>query len=341
MESNRLLSDNYIKINHIASKCMRLFAILILLYWVFTYIGGQCNIVLLCSCMGVCCILTLIPTIFIDLLKNNEGKCIKYVVIALAVLICSILNTTLSYTAMIVWIFPMLVASLYYNKTMVLYTALLSTVGVFAADIVNYRLCDLVIPPAHDDFADNMILVIAPCVIAIFIMSFVSYFIVSRNSTMLNNVIDHAEEVKTNQKELIYAFAELSESKSKSTGEHIKRVAKYMEVLGKASGFDDDYSTHTCDTRSCTTATPTHSDATVSNTTFPVGSTEPKYKNKTDSAARHPPSATVFALMPIPPSAAGNQIAAHTFTAAVSANQISAAAARRRAVGSLSSFSHL
>ena len=169
---------------------MRLFVILILLYWVFTYIGGQCNIVILCSCMSVCCILTLIPTIFIDLLKNNEGKCIKYVVIALAVLICSILNTTLSYTAMIVWIFPMLVASLYYNKTMVLYTALLSTVGVFAADIVNYRLCDLVIPPAHDDFADNMILVIAPCVIAIFIMSFVSYFIVSRNSTMLNNVID-------------------------------------------------------------------------------------------------------------------------------------------------------
>ena len=203
--------------------------------------GGQCNIVILGSCMSVCCILTLIPTIFIDVLKNNESKSIKYVVIALAVLICSILNTTLSYTAMIVWIFPMLVASLYYNKTMVLYTALLSTVGVFAADIVNYRLCDLVIPPAHDDFADNMILVIAPCVIAIFIMSFVSYFIVSRNSTMLNNVIDHAEEVKTNQKELIYAFAELSESKSKSTGEHIKRVAKYMEVLGKASGFDDDY----------------------------------------------------------------------------------------------------
>ena len=86
-----------------------------------------------------------------------------------------------------------------------------------------------------------MILFIAPCVIAIFLMSFVSYFIVSRNSSMLNNVIEHSEEVKTNQKELIYAFAELSESKSKSTGEHIKRVAKYMEVLGKASGFDDDY----------------------------------------------------------------------------------------------------
>ena len=199
---------------------MRLFVILILLYCVFTYIGGKCSFVILCSWIGVCCILALTPTVFIDMLKNNQGKCIKYIVIALAVLICTILSTTLSYTAMIVWIFPMLVASLYYNKTMVLYTALLSTLGVFGADIANYRLCDLVIPPVHADFADNMILFIAPCVIAIFLMSFVSYFIVSRNSSMLNNVIEHSEEVKTNQKELIYAFAELSESKSKSTGEH-------------------------------------------------------------------------------------------------------------------------
>lgn len=241
MESNRLLRDNYIKINHIASKCMRLFVLLIILYWIVTYIGGRCNFVILCSCMSACCILALFPTLFIDILKNNKGKCIKYIVIALAVFICTIMSSILSYSAMIVWIFPMLVASLYYNKTMVLYTALLSTMGVLAADVINYGLIDFAVPPVHEDFADNMILVIAPCVLAIFLMSFVSYFIVSRNSTMMDNVIDHAEEVKTNQKELIYAFAELSESKSKSTGEHIKRVAEYMKVLGKASGFDDDY----------------------------------------------------------------------------------------------------
>ncbi|MBO5260963.1 MAG: HD-GYP domain-containing protein [Coprococcus sp.] len=241
MESNRLLSDNYIKINHIASKCMRLFIILVLVYWILTVIGGQCNFVILSCSMGFCVMLSLCPTIFIDLLKNDISKCIKYFVIAIAVAECTILCSVLSYTAMIVWLFPLLIASLYYNKTMVLYTALLSTVGVFSADIVNYRLSDMVIPPVHEDFADNMILSIAPCVFAIFLMSFVSYYIVSRNSIMLTNVIDHSSEVKTNQKELIYSFAELSESKSKSTGEHIKRVSKYMEVLGKASGFDDEY----------------------------------------------------------------------------------------------------
>ena len=40
---------------------------------------------------------------------------------------------------------------------------------------------------------------------------------------------------------MIYAFAEISESKSKVTGDHIRRVAEYMRVLGEASGFTTDY----------------------------------------------------------------------------------------------------
>lgn len=143
--------------------------------------------------------------------------------------------------ALVVWIFPILLTSLYYNKTLVVFTALMSTVGVILADFINLTYCDFMVAPIYMDYTDSMVLSVFPCVITILILSLVAYFIVSRNSTMLNSVIDNAEEVKSNQKELIFAFAELSESKSKYTGEHIKRVADYMRVLGKASGFDDDY----------------------------------------------------------------------------------------------------
>ena len=47
--------------------------------------------------------------------------------------------------------------------------------------------------------------------------------------------------MQQNENYLIYAFSEISESKSKETGEHIRRVAEYMKVLGKASGFDPEY----------------------------------------------------------------------------------------------------
>ena len=152
-----------------------------------------------------------------------------------------ILSSVFSHMALVVWIFPILLTSLYYNKTLVVFTALMSTVGVILADFINLTYCDFMVAPIYLDYTDSMVLSVFPCVITILILSLVAYFIVSRNSTMLNSVIDNAEEVKSNQKELIFAFAELSESKSKYTGEHIKRVADYMRVLGKASGFDDDY----------------------------------------------------------------------------------------------------
>ena len=220
---------------------MRFFVALVVALWAFAFFSRECNLVVVTICMVLCCIFSLIPTLVIDFFKHDRNEAIKYVVICIAVFNCMILSSVFSHMALVVWIFPILLTSLYYNKTLVVFTALMSTVGVILADFINLTYCDFMVAPIYMDYTDSMVLSVFPCVITILILSLVAYFIVSRNSTMLNSVIDNAEEVKINQKELIFAFAELSESKSKYTGEHIKRVADYMRVLGKASGFDDDY----------------------------------------------------------------------------------------------------
>lgn len=43
-----------------------------------------------------------------------------------------------------------------------------------------------------------------------------------------------------NQLEIIFAFAEISESKSEQTGKHIKRVAEYMKILGSYYGLSEE-----------------------------------------------------------------------------------------------------
>lgn len=241
MEGNRLLSDNYIKINHIAANCMRIFAVLIVALWIFASLSGECDMFVVSVCMLICFAISFIPTLVIDIFKHEKSQAIKYIVVIIAVINCIILNSIFSYMSVMVWIFPILLTSLYYNKTLVLFTALLSTVGLIFANFANFTIDDIVMPSLYDNFTDCMVLFVFPCVLTVIILSFVAYFIVSRNSIMLTEAIDNAEEVKSNQKELIFAFAELSESKSKSTGEHIKRVSEYMRVLGKASGFDEDY----------------------------------------------------------------------------------------------------
>lgn len=71
----------------------------------------------------------------------------------------------------------------------------------------------------------------------------VEYVAIRQDITALINL---SEEIQNTQKELIYRIGESVESRSKETGNHIRRVAKYAELLGKLYGLD----TNTCETLS-------------------------------------------------------------------------------------------
>lgn len=158
MNDNRLLKDNYIKINHIAAKCMRFFVALIVALWAFAFFSRECNLVVVTICMVLCCIFSLIPTLVIDFFKHDRNEAIKYVVICIAVFNCMILSSVFSHMALVVWIFPILLTSLYYNKTLVVFTALMSTVGVILADFINLTYCDFMVAPIYLDYTDSMVL---------------------------------------------------------------------------------------------------------------------------------------------------------------------------------------
>ena len=48
------------------------------------------------------------------------------------------------------------------------------------------------------------------------------------------------EEILQTQKDIIYTMGEIGETRSKETGNHVKRVAEYSYLLGKLGGLDDD-----------------------------------------------------------------------------------------------------
>ena len=56
-----------------------------------------------------------------------------------------------------------------------------------------------------------------------------------QNTIDSNNRLN--DEMKRTQEELILAFAEITESKSGQTGQHVKRVSEYSKVLGEALGL--------------------------------------------------------------------------------------------------------
>ena len=62
-------------------------------------------------------------------------------------------------------------------------------------------------------------------------------FIAIRND--ITQVIKLHEEIEQTQEDLIFRMGEIGETRSQETGFHVKRVAKYSELLGKLYGLDE------------------------------------------------------------------------------------------------------
>ena len=241
IRQNSVLDDNYRKINQISARCMRVMAFILLVAFVYCYLGIDIDRTLLIIFFASAILIALIPTIFINVFKFDSSPVTKYIVLFCICIICTVMLTLLSTYAFPLMTFPILIASLYYNQTFVLFASLLMSANIFLSNYLAFRFRDIFVGMNFDDFNDVLLSYVIPHIILVFGMSVVAYSIVQRNSMMINTAIDTAITMQNNQKGLIYSFAEISESKSKYTGEHIKRVAEYMKVLGKASGFDDEY----------------------------------------------------------------------------------------------------
>lgn len=246
MNQNNLMNENYIKINQISARCMRVIAIVLLIAFGYCYFVTDLDITLMIIFFATAIFVALIPTLIINVFKFDKSPLTKHIVILCICIICTIMMTLLSSYSFPIMLFPILMASLYYNQTLVLLASLLVSAGIFVSNVLSIQFKDVFIGNQFDDLYDALLGYVIPHIVIVFFMSIVAYFIVQRNSMMINTAVETAVTMENNQKGLIYSFAEISESKSKFTGEHIKRVAEYMRVLGKASGFDDDYLEKLC-----------------------------------------------------------------------------------------------
>ncbi len=241
MEQNKIKLENYKMVNRISARCMRILILFLLMSFGYCYLFTELDFYLMVIFFGVSIIIALIPTLVVNVFKYDDAPSTKIIVIVCICIIATAMLMLLSSFAFPIMLFPILIASLYYNQTLVLFTSLLMTCGILISNILSVKFNYIFTGNAYETIEETLISYATPHIFIVFGMSVVAYSIVRRNSMMIDSAIDTAVTMQDNQKGLIYSFAEISESKSKFTGEHIKRVAEYMRVLGRASGFDEEY----------------------------------------------------------------------------------------------------
>lgn len=242
MDRELLIRKNNLEVNKLAAKCLRITVLFLISLWLFTltdyYSFDKYTItIIFISCL----LLLLIPSVLVNVI-HLEKQWVKYYVIMCTLAVVFLLSLFVSYDFIILLILTLLIATLYCDRKLIVITTLVDCFCVMGTLLLRYYFieCDDLLKE-YDSLTSALIYGGFLRIVLILVATLFSYYIVDRNMVMLNKTIEANNDLVHSQEELIYAFAEISESKSKVTGEHIRRVSEYMKVLGRASGFTTDY----------------------------------------------------------------------------------------------------
>ena len=180
----------------------------------------------------------ILPTLFYNVLKLHSTK-IRYFILAIVVIQSGLQYAALSYHTIIMLVFPLIMACLYNEKKYVIYTAILTMPMIVISHLAAFYL--KIVPDEPLITLKGTILYgIVPRTIEIFAVVILCYTISDRIEKLVNTLASKNRELYEDQENLILAVSQIIENKSENTGQHVKRVSEYTEVLCKCLGFNDE-----------------------------------------------------------------------------------------------------
>lgn len=181
-----------------------------------------------------------LPTLFCDILHIHSDK-IRYLILALLVFQSGLQYATLSYHAIVMLIFPLVMSCLHNKKKYVVFTTILSVPMIIISHIIAFYL--KVVPDEPLVTLKGTVLYgIIPRTIEFFAFAVICLFISDKIEKLVSTLASKNEELYEDQENLIQSLSQIIENKSENTGQHVKRVSEYTAVLCKALGYNDEES---------------------------------------------------------------------------------------------------
>ena len=227
-EKSGVLIQNEKQANKAVAKVMRITFImytLVFLLNVFKIFVVDMTIMTISYVIGT--ILLWIPTFLVNVFKQQKSY-VKYVLILCSILFVTINATTLGHHVVILYIYAIAVASLYFSKKLNILTTILTVVGVSLGQWLCFNFKILV----DDNFTNVYKLVvygIVPRALVLIAVAAIFTMLCKRTAGMLSNLLN-AEE----QEKMINDMKQMQE-KSRQTSEELYHVVQELSVITEAS----------------------------------------------------------------------------------------------------------
>lgn len=194
MSKNNILVKNEYEANHFSANVMLATIIFVALCFVLEVIGiFKVPLKTMSIALFIATVLLLIPSIIVYVLKL-EGWWIKYVIVSAAAIMVSFLNMFLAHHVVILYIFAIAIASLYFSPRLSWYAVLFSIVVLSVSQIFSMY-TEGIRDKNFDGLFATMVYGVIPRGIELLALSLIFIALTKRTQKMLENVMG-AEEQK-------------------------------------------------------------------------------------------------------------------------------------------------
>ena len=191
---NGILMENEKQANRVVAKVMRITFLIFSLVYILDIIGiftVDFTIMTIAFIGGGA--LLLLPTVLVNVLKLEHGF-IKYLNVVAAMIFVTLLSITLTYHVVVIYVYPIAIASLYFSKALNIVATALTVVGVSVGQVLAFQLNTLT-DNNFTVFNKVIIFGVIPRALVLIAVAAIFTMLCSRTANLLSNLLG-AEEQK-------------------------------------------------------------------------------------------------------------------------------------------------
>ncbi len=161
-----------------------------------------------------------------------KGGYLKYINVVNSALFVMLLSITLTYHVVVIYVYPIAIASLYFSKKLNMLATGVTVVGVSVGQILAFYL-DTIQDDNFTELYNTIVWGILPRALVLIAIAVIFTMLCSRTVALLSELTQAGEELSLYHHEMVMGFATLVENKDGSTGGHIKRTTAYVKLLAE------------------------------------------------------------------------------------------------------------
>lgn len=196
-----LLSENEKSANLAAAKVMRITALVFAVVLLLDILGiFTVKLSVMIAAFFICCISLFIPTVLVNFLKL-EGNWVKYAVVLSSIIFTAVVTVTMAFHAILVFVYPIAIASLYFSKRLNYFTVIITLIAVSAGQLLCFKF-KFVVDDNFETIKSCVLFGILPRALVFFSISAIFTMLSSRTTSMLGSLMGAEQQRILREKSL-------------------------------------------------------------------------------------------------------------------------------------------